>query len=476
MTSIKKRKAYEFEIIDLAFGGKGIAKPDGFPVFIDQCLPGDVVFAKITKKKKSWAQGKLINIIKPSSLRSDSRCQYADFCGGCKWQSLAYDLQLDYKKRHVKESLEHIGRLKDVPVNNVIPSEPIFGYRNKMEFSCTPHRWLMPEELSNPDVAKDFGIGLHVPGTFDRVIDIHQCEITPGKGNEILNDVRQFIQNSGWPAYHLKTHEGFWRFLMLRHSVAFDTWMVNIVTKTKNLDTVTQLSTLLADKYDNIESIVNNITNAKSGVSTGQEEICLHGKPYIREKLRDFEFRISANSFFQTNTRSCEKLYETVSQFADLKGDETVLDLYSGTGTIPIWLSREAKKIIGIEIVSSAVEDAKVNAKLNGIENCVFLEGDIKEVLPLFQLKAADHPDQTSSLRADVMIIDPPRTGMHKDVVQMVLDAAPGKIVYVSCNPATLARDLELLSYRYDIKEIQPVDMFPHTHHIESVTLLNRLP
>lgn len=476
MISIKKRKAYEFEIIDLAFGGKGIAKPDGFPVFIDQCLPGDVVFAKVTKKKKSWAQGKLIKIIKPSSLRSDSRCRYADFCGGCKWQSLAYDRQLDYKKRHVKASLEHIGRLKDVPVKDVIPSDPVFGYRNKMEFSCTPHRWLMPEELNNPDVAKDFGIGLHVPGTFDRVIDIHQCEITPKAGNDILNDVRQFILDSGLPAYHLKTHEGFWRFLMLRHSVAFDTWMVNIVTKTKNLDIVTQLSDLLARKYDNTAAIVNNITDAKSGVSMGQEEICLHGKPYIREKLKEFEFRISANSFFQTNTRSCERLYETVSMFAALTGEETVLDLYSGTGTIPIWLSKEAKKIIGIEIVKSAVEDAKKNAELNGIENCVFLEGDIKDVLPSFHLKSADNSHRASSLKADAMIIDPPRTGMHKDVVQMVLDVRPEKIVYVSCNPATLARDLEMLSCRYDIKEIQPVDMFPHTHHIESVALLNHLP
>jgi len=249
--AIKKRKAYELEIIDLAFGGKGLAKPDGFPVFIDQCVPGDVVFAKIVKKKKSWAQGKLINIIKESPLRIDGKCQYCNFCGGCKWQQIGYDLQLEYKKRHVKESIEHIGRLKDIPVNDVIPSDNVFEYRNKMEFSCSSKRWLLPSELENQDIKKDFGIGLHVPGTFDKVIDIKQCEIMPHLGNQILDDVRKFIKQSELPAYHLRTHEGFWRFLMLRHSVAFDTWMVNIVTKEKNLDTVQQLADI-PDKYKSL--------------------------------------------------------------------------------------------------------------------------------------------------------------------------------------------------------------------------------
>ncbi len=464
--TIKKRKAYELEIIDLAFGGKGLAKPDGFPVFIDQCVPGDVVFAKIVKKKKSWAQGKLINIIKESPLRQVGKCQYCNFCGGCKWQQIGYDLQLEYKKRHVKESIEHIGRLKDVPVNDVIPSDNIFEYRNKMEFSCSSKRWLLPSELENKDIKKDFGIGIHVPGTFDKVIDIKQCEIMPHLGNQILDDVRTFIKQSELPAYHLRTHEGFWRFLMLRHSVAFDTWMVNIVTKEKNIDTVQQLADILSKKYPNIASIMNNITDAKSGVSIGKEEICLYGKNYIKEKLGKFEFKISANSFFQTNTKACEKLYGKVSEYAALQGNEIVVDLYSGTGTIPIWLSRQAKKIYGIEIVKSAVIDAKLNAKLNHIENCEFFEGDIKDVLPTLK--------RDLKQEIDVMIIDPPRMGMHKDVVKQVLSIAPGKIVYVSCNPATLARDLEMLAPEYEIVQIQPVDMFPHTYHIESVALLNR--
>ncbi len=458
--AIKKRKAYELEIIDLAYGGKGLAKPDGFPVFIDRCVPGDVVFAKITKKKKSWAEGKLIQIIKESAFRSQGRCFYCKFCGGCKWQQLGYDRQLEYKKRHVTESMEHIGRQKDVRVLDVIPSDNIYEYRNKMEFSCSSKRWLMPSELENEDIKKDFGIGLHVPGTFDKVIDIKQCEIMPALGNQILDDVRTFIKESGLPAYHLRTHEGFWRFLMLRHSKAYDTWMVNIVTKSKQLDVVQDLADRLAEKFPQIESVLNNITDSKSGVSTGQEEIKLYGKNYIKEKLGKFTFKISANSFFQTNTKACEKLYSKVSEYADLKGDEVVMDLYSGTGTIPIWLSDQAKMVYGIEIVKSAVVDAKKNAELNKIKNCEFLEGDIKDVLPGLK--------QTP----DVMIIDPPRVGMHKDVVAQVLDIGPPKIVYVSCNPATLARDYEMLSSQYDIMEIQPVDMFPHTYHIESVALL----
>ncbi len=460
--AVKKRKTYELEIIDLAFGGKGLAKPDGFPVFVDRCVPGDLAFVKIVKKKKSWAEAKLIKLIKPSPLREEGKCTYCRFCGGCKWQQLPYDRQLEYKKRHVVDSLAHIGRLKDVRVTDVIASDHIYEYRNKMEFSCSSQRWLMPDELADETIKKGFGIGLHVPGTFDKVIDIHQCEIMPAMGNKILGDVRTFVANSGLPAYHLRSHEGFWRFLMLRHSVAHDQWMVNVVTKEKNLEVVTQLGKQLAETYPNIRSIVNNITDAKSGVSMGKEEVLIHGEDHIIEKLGDFQFKISANSFFQTNTRACEKLYDKVREYACLNGNETVLDLYSGTGTIPIWLSGHAKKVYGIEIVHSAVVDARQNVRLNDIENCEFLEGDIKDVF-------GDVPE-----KPDVVIIDPPRVGMHKDVVGHVLAHSPEKIVYVSCNPATLARDLEMLAPRYAVLEVTPVDMFPHTYHIESVALLVR--
>ena len=429
---------------------------------MDRCIPGDRVFVKIFKKKKSWAEGRLIQILTPSPLRQEAICDYSRFCGGCKWQQLPYERQLEYKKRHVTESLAHIGRLKDVRVTDVVPSDPIFEYRNKMEFSCTSQRWLMPDELADESVKKGMGIGLHVPGTFDKVIDIRACHIMPALGNDILETVRQFVAGSGLAAYHLRSHEGFWRFVMLRHSVAGDQWMVNLVTRENRPDVIKALAGQLTEKFSEITSIVNNITDACSGVSTGKEEHLIFGRDHLIEKLSEFQFKISANSFFQTNTRACEKLYAKVSEYADLDGSQTVLDLYSGTGTIPIWLSRQAKQIYGIEIVHFAVVDANENVRLNGIDNCTFLEGDIKDVFGQVPVKP------------DVIIIDPPRVGMHKDVVGHVLAHSPDKIVYVSCNPATLARDLEMLFPRYAVLEVTPVDMFPHTYHIESVALLVR--
>ncbi len=457
---IKKRKTIELEISDLAFGGKGLAKIDGFPVFVDHTLPGDRALVRIVKKKKSYAEGKLINIVEPSSLRQKPLCKYSGYCGGCRWQELPYEMQLQFKKKHVEDSLAHIGLLRDIPVKDVIASEKITGFRNKMEFSCSNRRWLMPEELENPEVIKDFGLGLHVPGTFDKVIDIEFCSIQPETGNEILSEVRNFIKKSGVPGYDLRSHEGFWRFVMLKNSSAFNTWMVNIVTKKENDELLIPFAEHLMEKFPVIKSVVNNITARKSGVATGEYEKRLAGDSFIREQLGNFTFEISANSFFQTNTAGAEKLYSVVSRYAELKGDETVFDLYSGTGTIPIWLSRDAYEVYGIEIVESAVIDAKKNAQLNSIDNCRFSTGDIKDVLPELNKKC------------DLMIIDPPRVGMHKDVVKQVLKIRPEKIVYVSCNPATLARDLGMLKSGYKALEVQPVDMFPHSFHIESVAVL----
>ncbi len=458
--NIKKRKTIEIKITDLAFGGKGLAKLDGFPVFVDHTLPGDTVLVRISKKKKSYAEGKLLNIIEPSPLRTKPLCEYSGYCGGCRWQELPYEMQLQYKKKHVEDSLAHIGLLKDIPVKNVISSDRITEFRNKMEFSCSNRQWLMPEELENPDIIKGFGLGLHVPGTFDKVIDIKNCAIQPHTGNRILSTIRKFIKNSKIPGYDLRSHEGFWRFIMLKNSSAFNTWMVNIVTKEENDELLIPFAEQLMEEYPEIKSVMNNITAKKSGVATGEYEKNLSGDSFIMEQLGNYIFKISANSFFQTNTRGAEKLYSIVSDYALLKGNETVFDLYSGTGTIPIWLSGSAGEIVGIEIVESAVMDAEKNAKLNSIENCHFFTGDIKEVLP------------TINKKCDLMIIDPPRVGMHKDVVEQVLKLGPEKIVYVSCNPATLARDLGMLKSGYTAIEVQPVDMFPHSFHIESVALL----
>jgi len=462
--AVKKGQILELTISDLAFGGKGLAKVDGMAVFVDQAVPEDRVTARITRKKKQYAEARIVSILEPSSFRIPAPCPYSGFCGGCKWQFLNYDKQLEYKRRHVLDAMEHIALIKGLTVHPTLPSPSRFGYRNKMEFSCSDRRWLLPAELGREDIDIGFALGLHVPGTFNKVLDTGACLLQPSLGNQLLDEARQYMKSSGVSVYGLKSHEGFWRFLMLRHSSALDQWMVNIITKTEDRKTVQPLADLLMKTYPQVASVVNNITARKSGVAVGEYEIPLAGSPDLKDRIGPFEFKISANSFFQTNTRGAERLYETVKAYAGLSGSETVMDLYCGTGTIAVCLSGEAREVLGIEIVKSAVEDARTNCRINNIDNCRFILGDIRD-----SLSQVDH-------RPDVMIIDPPRVGMHKDVVKQVLEMAPDRIVYVSCNPATMARDIGMIKDEYRVLEIQPVDMFPHTYHIESVARLEKIP
>ncbi|MFP4158970.1 MAG: 23S rRNA (uracil(1939)-C(5))-methyltransferase RlmD [Desulfobacterales bacterium] len=457
---VKKKQETELDITKIAFGGRGIAKIDGFTVFVDGAVPGDRVTARIVKKKKNYAEARTLSVISPSADRVEPQCRYAGWCGGCKWQFLAYERQLEYKRSHVQEALEHIGGLQGIRVHPVVPSERIFGYRNKMEFSFSDRRWLLPEELGDPDIPKDFALGLHVPGTFDKILDIDACLLQPEKGNRILNDARDFIKSSGLPPYGLRTHEGFWRFLMLRHSVAEDRWLVNVVTSSRDDRALKSLADYLTDAHKDIAGVVNNVTAKKAAVASGEYELPVAGRMVLAEKLGGFEFEVSANSFFQTNTRQAEKLYDTVRRYAGLEGGETVVDLYTGTGTIPVWLARDAGEVIGLELVEAAVADAEKNCRRNGIENCRFISGDIRSSISGIEKTP------------EVMVIDPPRAGMHKDVVKAVTGLAPERIVYVSCNPSTLARDLSMLAEQYRVEEIQPVDMFPHTFHIEAVARL----
>lgn len=457
---IKKGQLLELDISGIAFGGKGIAKINGLTVFVEKAVPMDQVVARIVKRKKQYAEAFIDTLIKPSPFRVAPQCMYSGFCGGCKWQFLNYDKQLEYKQQHVMESIERIGQIQGVPVHPTIPSPEMFEYRNKMEFSCSDRRWVLPDEMDKSDIDKSFALGLHVPGTFYKVIDTRVCFLQPELGNHILDDVRKFIRASGVPVYGLHSHIGFWRFLMLRYSKAYDQWMVNIITAKEDRKTVQPLADQLVNTYPQIVSVVNNITSRKAGVAVGEYEILLSGQPCIRDKIGEFEFEISANSFFQTNTRGAQRLYETIKEYADLSGSETVVDLYCGTGAIAIYISGAAKTVIGIEIAESAVKDAMNNCRINKISNCRFILGDIKEKLA--ELKAPP----------DMMIIDPPRAGMHKDVVCKILELAPARIVYVSCNPATMARDFGMLKENYRVLEVQPVDMFPHTHHIESVARL----
>jgi 23S rRNA (uracil1939-C5)-methyltransferase len=362
----------------------------------------------------------------------------------------------------VAESLAHIALIEGVPVHETLPSERIFEYRNKMEFSCSDRRWLLPEELGREDIEIGFALGLHVPGTFHKVLDTKACLLHPSLGNDLLEEARQCMKASGAPPYGLKSHEGFWRFLMLRHSVARDEWMVNLITAAEDRAVVQPLADRLMARYPRVASVVNNITSRKAGIAVGEYEIHLAGAPVFTDRIGPYTFEISANSFFQTNTRGAAHLYETAKRYAGLTGNERVLDLYCGTGAIGIFLSDAAREVVGLEMVESAVADAENNCRLNGVTNCRFVAGDVRERLPAL------------SAVPDVMIIDPPRDGMHKDVVKNVMEMVPDRMVYVSCNPATLARDLLALKERYTVEEVQPVDLFPHTFHIESVARLTR--
>ena len=459
--TIKKGEVLELKVSDMAFGGKGLARVDGMAVFVDGSVPLDLVDARIIKKKKSYAEARIISIKEPSPYRIEPPCIYSGYCGGCKWQFLSYDKQLEYKQKHVIDSIEHIGLIHDPVVHNTSPSPRIFGYRNKMEFTCSDRKWLLPDEMDDKSITDtSFAIGLHVPGTFNKVLDTKNCLLQPEEGNHILEDVRNYIKNSKVPVYGLRSHIGFWRFLMLRHSSAFDQWMVNVITSSEDRKILQPLADLLMEKYPNIVSIVNNITACKAGVATGEYEILLAGTSCLKDKIGPWEFEISANSFFQTNTSGAEKLFQTVKEYAGLTGREKIVDLYSGTGAISIFLADSAKKITGIEMSASAVADAENNCRKNMISNCFFIHGDIKDNL------------SKAGTGHDAMIIDPPRVGMHKNVVEQILEMAPEKIVYVSCNPSTMARDIGMIKDKYSLLEVQPVDMFPHTYHIESVAKL----
>jgi len=460
--AVKKGQRLDLPISSLAFGGKGLAKPDGFAVFVDQAVPGDVVQAQIIRKKKNYAEAKVVELLETSTDRIAPPCPYSGFCGGCKWQFLKYQKQLIYKRQHVVDALMHIGLIQSPHVHETLASRHIFGYRNKMEFSCSDRRWVLPNEMQQADIDRSFALGLHVPGTFSKVIDIDACLLQPETGNRILSSVRKRMRASNFQPYGLKSHSGFWRFVVMRNSSYYGQWMVNLVSAYEESEVVQKLANELASQFPEIVSIVNSITDRKSGVAIGDYEYLMAGEPHFRERIGSFEFIISANSFFQTNSQGAQELYEVARRYAGLNGNETVLDLYSGTGTIAIFMAQSARKVIGIELAKSAIADAERNCRLNGVDNCRFIQGDMRDALPLLNEKP------------QVVLIDPPRAGMHKDVTNQILEILPDRIVYVSCNPASLARDVALMSKKYRLMEVQPVDMFPHTYHVEAVAKLEK--
>jgi 23S rRNA (uracil1939-C5)-methyltransferase len=431
-------------------------------VFVRGVLPGDRILARIYKKKKDYAEASFLTLLEPSPDRVEAPCPYSGYCGGCQWQFVKYASQLRFKRQQIQESFEHIGGLKQVRVCEVIPSDRQFGYRNKMEFSFSDRRWWLPHEWDGKTDREDFALGLHVPGTYNKIIDMEACLLQEETGNAILREVRRYVRNSRVPVYSLKTHKGFWRFLTIRYSFAFDHWMVNVVTSEARTNLLEPLVELLGIRYGRLRTVVNNISRKKAAVALGDREIVLLGKGFIRDKIGAYAFQISANSFFQTNARSAEHLYNKVLEYAELTGRETVLDLYSGTGTIPVFLAARARAVTGLEIIPDAVMDARKNCEENQISNCRFICGDIREKL----CQITETPD--------VLVVDPPRAGMHPDVLRRVMAMAPKRVIYISCNPATLARDIGEMSPDYELLEVQPVDMFPNTYHVECIANLRR--
>lgn len=458
---MRKGDIVELKIHNMAYGGRGVTRQDGLVIFVKGGIPGDTVTARIFKKRKAYAEAEIDELVDPSPDRIEAPCPYSGYCGGCQWQHVVYERQLEYKREHIEESMARIGSLKDVPILDVVPSEKRFAYRNKMEFSFSDRRWFLPNELHRREPDGSFALGLHVPGTYHKVIDVDACLLQAEMGNQILREVKRRVKESRIPVYGLKTHEGFWRFLTIRYSGAFDECMVNLVTSEERPEIIEPIAEDLSGQITQIKTVVNNITKKKASIAVGEREVVFAGDGWINDTIGPFTFRISSNSFFQTNSLAAEKLYERVVDYAEPTGNETVLDLYSGTGTIPIFLANSVRSVTGIEMNRDAVRDARRNCEENKVSNCRFICGDIRE-----KLSAA------TTTKPDVLIIDPPRSGMHKAVLAQVLALSPEKIIYISCNPATMARDIGQMIQNYRLVEIQPVDMFPHTYHIESVSKL----
>ena len=449
------------EITGVAAEGKSIARENDMVVFIPYGAPGDIVDVKIDKKKHSYAEGHIVNLVKPSEVRQDPFCQHFGVCGGCKWQHLPYEEQLKYKQQQVKDAMERIAKVPIPEINPILGSANTQFYRNKLEFTFYNKCWLTFDEMrSGKEFPDRNALGFHIPGAFDKVLDIKKCWLQNDISNEIRLFIREYALSKSYTFYDLKAQHGLMRTIMVRTASTGDIMLV-VVFGEDDRDKIVDVMTAIADKFPQITSLLY-VVNLKVNDTIGDQDIItFKGNDYIEEEMEGLKFRVGAKSFYQTNSEQAYELYKVARNMANLTGDELVYDLYTGTGTIANFVARNSKKVVGIEYVEDAIADAKLNSKVNGIENTLFYAGDMKDVLT--EAFVAQHG------KPDVMIVDPPRAGMHEDVVNVILSSEPKRIVYVSCNPATQARDLALLDKKYIVTEIQPVDMFPHTHHVENV-------
>ena len=454
------------EIVDIAAEGNAIGKTDDIVVFVPHAIPGDVVDVQIKKKRSSYMEGIVVNFVKLSPMRIEPRCEHFGVCGGCKWQDLPYEKQLFYKQKQVKDNLKRIGKIEEGEFLPIVPSDNQYFYRNKLEYTFSSSRWLTQNEIDSKDqIENRNAVGFHIPGLFDKVLDIRRCHLQSDPSNDIRLKLKAFAEEQAFEFCDLRMHTGFLRNLIIRTSSTGEV-MVIVSFGEELPDAIEKTMNFLKESFPEITSLMY-VVNTKLNDTIFDLQVHLyHGKDHMIEKMEDLSFKIGPKSFYQTNSEQAYKLYSVTRDFAGLKGDEIVYDFYTGTGTIANFVAKSCKKVIGVELIKEAIHDAKINASINNISNATFYAGDIKDI---FNSNFIEEQG-----RADVIILDPPRAGVHEKVIECLLQTLPEKIVYVSCNPATQARDIALLHDEYLVEKVQPVDMFPQTHHVENVALLRR--
>jgi 23S rRNA (uracil1939-C5)-methyltransferase len=453
-------------ITDIGSEGNALARVDKQVVFVPMLIPGDVVDIQVRRKRKRYLEGSVVRFHEYSSDRIKPVCRHFGICGGCKWQHLPYHLQLYYKEKQVVDNLTRIGKIELPAVSPIIGSSELFLYRNKLEYAFSDKRWLTKEEVnSDHDFEKEDALGFHIPGFFDKVLDIRECHLQPEPSNAIRDAVRRYAHKNCFRFFNMRQQSGFLRNLVIRNS-SDGKVMVIVVFFHDEPDRRESLMDFLASEFPQIRSLFYVINSKRNDSLADQDPVLYRGEDHLVEKIDGLKFRIGPKSFYQTNTGQAVKLYRAAAEMAGLTGKEIVYDLYTGTGTIACLISSKAGKVIGIEYINEAIRDAIANSAINNITNTEFFAGDIRYVLTEEFMAKKGHPD--------VIITDPPRAGMHSDVIERIMLANPGKIVYISCNPATQARDVLLLSQKFSVTRIQPVDMFPQTHHVENIVLMER--
>ena len=457
----------DITITGIAAEGKALTRIDDMVVFVPYCVPGDIVDLQVTKKKHSFMEARVERIVKPSEERCEAVCKHYGVCGGCKWQILPYPAQLRYKQQQVTDNLTRIGKVKLPEISPILGSKHIYAYRNKLEFTFADRKWLSWDEIHAAGgldkIDNSYGLGFHITNCFDKVLDIEECHLMPDINNRIRNGIRRFARDHAMTFYNEHTHQGQLRTLILRANHKGEIMLILSFGEPLD-DNGFALLEWLHSEFPEIVSL-QYVVNTKYNDTIGDLDIqVFFGADHIMEEMEGLQFKVGPKSFYQTNTEQAYELYKVARDFAELTGEELVFDLYTGTGTIANFVAKQAKQVIGIEYVPEAIEDAKVNAQLNHLSNTLFFAGDMKDILNEDFIAQYGRPD--------VIITDPPRAGMHEDVVKTILFAEPKRIVYVSCNPATQARDLALLDEKYQVTKVQPVDMFPHTQHVENVVQL----